>query len=230
MEETAVSEATTTPAPEAEPEAPNLIGVPSNANLDAFLDAVRKGKLTDDEARKQLTFFGARAAAGILEAQAFNGGLRVPLPKPGALPDWAPIPAKGVVQPKGRPMYTLRFPSVWTALPSKGVRMPDHDGLWRWCVVWELTDTEELAALQRGQGNSQRNVSELAKQMIRVVDGHPANWAAAREAHDSPEQWWTEIGKKCQGMMLAIYNQLHTLGAAEMSLFFTSFIEGKYTG
>lgn len=134
-------------------------------------------------------------------------------------PAWAPMPA-GVKAPAGAQVMFVRFRAEWTATPSKGERS---------CICWPLTDHEEGIALMRCKGSSERAINELAKQMLRVVDGHVVDWSG----EDSPgnvDEWWNEIGAKCRQLLVRMYTQMHVLDEAERADFFENCIELRTAG
>jgi hypothetical protein len=141
-------------------------------------------------------------------------------PKTGGVPAWAKLP-KGFKFPRGiRPIF-VRFKAAWTRAPHKGDRS---------CILWELTDVEEYAAAQRATGQPWRSSHEFAKQMLRVIDGHPAEWGTAEEVDGGVDAFWREIGPKCRSMLVAIYAKTHAMEAAERVDFFMSCIEVRPAG
>lgn len=134
-----------------------------------------------------------------------------PDPSADALPPWAKIP-KGFTFPRGtQPIFVL-FKSKWTAAPFK------HD---RTAILWELTDLDELEAYKRAGGVQPRAVQELAKAMIRSIDGHVVDWSGD-PGPGSIDAFWREIGAKCRDRLTQIYVQRHSMDAQERADFFTS--------
>ncbi len=141
-------------------------------------------------------------------------------PKPGGRPVWAkPLP-KGFAFPRGVHPIFLRFRAEWTTAPEKGER---H------CVVWELTDIEELAAAQRAMGQPGRSAQELAKQTIRIVDGHQADWSG-NDDPGSIDNFWREIGPKCRQMLVVVYSRTHVMSEAERVDFLLNCIAARALG
>src|SRR5690349_16295040 len=110
-----------------------------------------------------------------------------PAPKPvlpetttGGAPYWAIVP-QGLVVPKGRAIFFVRFPSPWTDTPHDGIEgaITDEDAagfvaqgvavprLWRQACFWALSIGDQKLALQRANGDQNRFNTELTKQMIR---------------------------------------------------------------
>jgi hypothetical protein len=128
-----------------------------------------------------------------------------------AVPDWAVIPP-GLKMPPGRQIYFVRFRAGWTDRPSKGERQ---------CILWNLTESEEKHALRRTRGDALRAADELAKQMVRAIDGKPADWTGAGGA-GSVQTFWDEIGGKCRQLLKGHYAKTHMLDTAETADFFAS--------
>ncbi len=131
--------------------------------------------------------------------------------EPGAaLPDWVDIPADMNI-PEGVQVGLLRFKASWTMVAGSGDRT---------CVVWPLTDLDERLAHQRCKDNWNAAASELAKQMIRIVDGVKVNHGAKRGKAGNIDDFWREIGPKCRTLVTRYWRKTHTMDAAEASYFF----------
>jgi len=133
-----------------------------------------------------------------------------PLPDAGeGLPPWAKVPADTAERPWKFPrnvqVIAIRFPARLTRAPEKGDRT---------CLLWEISDGEERVALMRAVKDPNRAQTELAKQMIRAVDEHPADWSGL-SSPGSVEVFWREIGAKCRTLIVHVYNQLHLMTQAE---------------
>jgi hypothetical protein len=162
------------------------------------------------------------------------------------MPEWA----RGLVPPElkipmGKKLTFLRFPSDWTDAPERGVpslfrkKMITNDEgkltevkelekpeerLCRVLVMWPINLAEErLAAGKAGDGSAGRLQHELAKMMLRAVDGmvvdRGGNWAKD-DTLISCDQVWSDLGPKCRPMVIAHYNKLHRLGDADLADFF----------
>lgn len=129
------------------------------------------------------------------------------------VPDWAIVPP-GLKMPPGRQVYFVRFRAAWTDRPSKGERQ---------CILWNLTESEEKHALRRTRGDALRAADELAKQMIRVIDGKPADWTG-KDPGSAVGTFWDEIGGKCRQLLKSHYAKTHMLDTAETADFFGSCI------
>lgn len=127
----------------------------------------------------------------------------------GGTPDWCPIPS-GLKIPPGRQIGFMLFRASWTDAPQKGDRT---------CVLWSLSEAEEKMAYTRARGDALRSIGELAKQMIRVVDGQRADWTLGVGA-GNVDRFWDDIGRKCCQMIQNYYLKTHTLSQEEQQDFF----------
>lgn len=133
-----------------------------------------------------------------------------PLPDAsGGMPPWAKVPASTPERPWAFPRHVQVIPVLFRAHLT---RAPDKGD--RTALLWEISDGEERVALMRAQKDPNRAQVELAKQMIRSVDGHPADWSGL-DTPGSVEVFWREIGAKYRTMIVHLYNQLHVMTAAE---------------
>lgn len=155
------------------------------------------------------------------EAAAKKNAIYAPLPaaRPGGAPPWVKIP-EGFKFPRGRQVAFIRFRAAWTDTPDKGERQ---------CILWALTDADEKVALSRAMGDVNRAANELAKQMVRGIDGYVADWSG-NEGSGNIDRWWTEIGGRCRGMLVRIFTQLHVLNDEERKDFFESCIVLRTAG
>lgn len=137
------------------------------------------------------------------------------------LPEWATMP-EGLKVPPGRQVHALRFRSEWTDVPGKGDR---H------CIVWNLSDAEERIALKRSGGGDEpvSMATELAKQMIRAIDGHKADWSGVA-GPGNIDVFWREIGSKCRQLVVRWYTQTHMLSDAERADFFENCVASRTAG
>lgn len=130
-------------------------------------------------------------------------------PEPGNWPVWCPPLPPGMKIPKGRMAFPMMFREEWTDARWKGPRT---------CVVWSLTPGDEKLAYARARGDAARGATELAKQMIRCIDGLPAS--DVRGEPGSVDEFWTEIGGKCRQNLVRWYVQTHVLNDKEQDDFF----------
>lgn len=166
---------------------------------------------TEEDAQKFLD--SARKAAGIADFPT----------EPTAedsIPEWATVPAN-LSPPPGVTMGFLRFKAEWTRVPSKGDRV---------CIVWSLTDLDERLAFSRVRDNFQTAVNEMAKQMIRAVDGVKVDWNAKSGEPGNLEDFWRDIGPKCRSKVVQYYNRTHMMTAAETADFLESCVVVRTVG
>jgi hypothetical protein len=123
-----------------------------------------------------------------------------------ALPGWAAaaIPADLEV-PAGRTLVVMRFRTEWTDRKDKGDRT---------CVLWNLSVGDEKLANQRGGDNVFVNTMEMAKQMVRAIDGLRVDFTGKVPAAQL-DPWWDEIGKKCRGLIINHFIRAHSLTTSE---------------
>lgn len=130
-------------------------------------------------------------------------------PDPDALPEWAKVPS-GLALPPGKQIGFMMFKAEWTDRPHGGDRV---------IVMWGLTVADERLARAATRGDSTRSYEELAKRMIRSVDGHRADWTG-KQGPGSINRFWDEVGPKCRPLIINAYLKTHSLGAEETADFF----------
>lgn len=142
--------------------------------------------------------------------------LPLPEPDPGNRPPkWWPsnmLPKKGYRFPRGYDVMFLRIKAEWTSAKHKGDR---------YLILWEHADADEKFAYSRAMGDGNRTVGELAKQMVRFVDGHEADWSG-EFGPGNIDTLWREVGAKGRNMLIRMHTQLHVLDKAEMQDFFAN--------
>jgi hypothetical protein len=147
------------------------------------------------------------------------------------VPDQFPLP-KGMEFPEGWQVWFLHFDSRDTNTPKKGApwvdpatgepRCDPETGkvlLFRFCVLWNLSYTDEKRALRRAAGGALNVIEECSMAMIRSVDGHVADWLHDK-GKDSTQQWWSEVGGKARHVIKSIYLRTHTMAPEESLRFF----------
>lgn len=174
-------------------------------NLD---DLIAQTEVTPEEAAE----LAGQAAAPPLEPDPEDEPSAEQVEAAQQIPEWAIVPATLKVPPD-RDFAILRFRAKWTHRPSKGDRQ---------CILWSLSDLDERTALKRARGDSSRGLPELAKQMIRLIDGEPAEWTMGRASKNSVDKFWDEIGPKCRKILTNHYLQTHGLDPKEVADFFTN--------
>lgn len=167
----------------------------------------------------------------------------IPAPARGGAPVWANLPPNFKF-PRGKTLMFLKFRADWTDTPLKGDPIIDQNGdvvtetkhvngeevttpiLWRQCVVWPLNVGDKKLALGRGMGDVYRTQEELARQMIRVADGEAVDWSGA----GSFDIWWEDLGEKCRGLLIRIYNRLHVMDVEATTDFLQNCVEVRTSG
>lgn len=212
-------------------EAPAATTQPAASLVEEILIKVKNGDIELADAAKGVGELIAQgAAATIAIALDYMRTGKPPLEE--APPAWVSLPS-GIIVPKGRPVQYIRFKSTWTDVPKKGAPHADRpDTLWRWCVLWPLTDSEEVTALQRCPSNSKAVDIQrvLTQQMIRVIDGHKVDWSGTSNEEANIEVWWNEIGSRCRGMLKNEYMKSSSLSQAETIDFFANCVEARIGG
>jgi hypothetical protein len=130
---------------------------------------------------------------------------------PDAIPGWVTFPPQ-FKMPAGKSIAFMQFRAAWTDRPEKGDRQ---------CILWPLSDADEKLALKRTRGESARTLSELAKQMIKAIDGVKADWTG-KAGPGNVERFWDEVGSKCRQQIQNFYLKTHSLTAEEQADFFLS--------
>ena len=127
-------------------------------------------------------------------------------------PKWAIIP-KGLVFPKGRTIYFVRFPADMTDTPADGERQ---------CIMWNLNMADEDLALARARGSQLRVNRELTMAMIRAVDGVQSDWTQSlANSAGSVRIWMNKIGARCRLQLQNIYMRTHGVDEDMRKRFFT---------
>lgn len=152
----------------------------------------------------------------------------VPEARQGGAPPWVKIP-EGMKFPRGRQVLFLRFRSRWTDTPWIGEEIAGEEGKWRQCICWSISVGDKKLALQRAQADPNRLADELAKQMIRAVDGSVVRWDGV-PGEGNIEQWWTHMGERVRTLISKIFLQLHTMKKEETRDFFENCIAVRSTG
>ena len=138
-------------------------------------------------------------------------------------PEWFRWPAGYEVPPmrRGARMCFFRFPvDMVECLPQRE----------RQCAVMTLTPKEEKLARARAPGDTAgyETTAELAKQMLRIIDGVPADFfhAGPGNAH----RFWNEIGPLARAVLTNYYLQTHVLGREKRDAFLASCMEVRSVG
>lgn len=128
-----------------------------------------------------------------------------------AMPDWVSIP-DGMKLPEGRQVAFMLFRGEWTDEPKRGDRQ---------CILWNLTEADEKIAIKRTRGEPLRTIEEMAKQMIRSVDGVKADWTG-KLGPGNVSAFWSQIGSRCRTLIKNHYLKTHSLNAEQQADFFSN--------
>ncbi len=161
---------------------------------------------------------------GVAEEPGATPVFRIPEAKPngtpGAIPTWAAGKIPKMRLPRGVDVLVIRIPAKWTPLRQKGDRI---------LVLWELSEGDEKMAFGRGQGDAVRATSELAKQCIRSVDGHAADWSGDQAHPGCVDRVWREIGAKGRNHLIRLSSQLNHPSTEQVRDFFENCIAAVST-
>jgi hypothetical protein len=180
---------------------------------------------TDEAARQELGFDLEE-----IDDQGGDGAVAATADVSGA-PEWALVP-QSLIMPAGWVVWFLKIPSKDTNAPRKGSLLaPPHDDgqLYRQCILWNLTEADEKRASRRAAGNAHRIIDEMAKAMIRVIDGQIASFQVTA-GPTSVGAWWDEIGGKYRHVLKSIYLRTHTLDEKENTNFFLHCVAPRTVG
>ena len=148
-------------------------------------------------------------------------GLSIPKVSSRRPPTWAKIP-KDMKFPRGIQVLFIRIRADLTMYPGRGDRQ---------VILWALTDGDEKLAVGRSMANAARASQELAKQMIRAIDGERINWTGdPSQPGADVDQFWHQIGPKGRNLLQRLFNQLHAMNEDELVDFFENCIGVVSTG
>jgi hypothetical protein len=164
--------------------------------------------------------------------------LDLPETQTGGAPPWVLIP-KGMKFPKGRQVLFIRIPGKWTDAPKMGKPLPVEDdesllmngtgGPWRQAILWSLSVGDEKLAMQRALGDGNRLAPELAKQMIRAIDGAVADWSGM-PGDGQVEVFWDQIGSRGRMLLNQLFSRLHVLPGEDQKRFIESCVAVRSAG
>ena len=137
-----------------------------------------------------------------------------------APPDWAKIPEQNFKMPEGWVVFFIRFRASWTNTPKRGDRT---------CILWNLSEADEKLAAKAARGDGLRLIEEMAKRMVRAIDGERADWSGA-PGPANVNQFWSEIGGKCRYMLKSMYLKNHTMSPEDSLDFFEHCVTSRSAG
>jgi hypothetical protein len=148
-----------------------------------------------------------------------RAGVRFELPDASGVPDWVIVPP-GMKLPRSKQVVFLRFRPGMTDTPAKGERQ---------AIVWSNNLGDQRLAIMRADKDPNVMPEQLAKQMIRVVDGKPVDWTGEAGAANI-DAWWEEIGPKCRSVIDRLFVQLHVASQDELKDFFENCVAVRGVG
>lgn len=123
--------------------------------------------------------------------------------------------------PKGIDVLFVTIPGSCTMYPHKGDRQ---------VIIWSLTDGDEKLAYGRSTSTT-RAPSELAKQMVRAIDGEVTNWTGdPGQPGADIDRFWHEIGPKGRDLLHRLNVQINGMNREELTHFFEHCIAVRNMG
>jgi hypothetical protein len=146
---------------------------------------------------------------------------RVDLPDAtdGGIPDWVLVPP-GLKIPRNKQVMYLRFRPTMTDTPAKGERQ---------AIIWSNNLGDQKLAIMRSDKDPNKMAEQMAKQMIRAVDGAVADWTG-EPGVGNIDIWWDAIGPKCRSILDRLFVQLHVAKQEEMADFFENCVAVRLAG
>lgn len=144
----------------------------------------------------------------------------IPKATEGGVPEWFGKLPPELKFPRGRQAIFLRFRATLTDTPWKGERQ---------VVLWPISVGDKKLAIQRSQGDANRFADEIAKQMIRAIDGHMVDWTG-NPGPGNVDVFWEDVGERGRTMLQRMFTQLHIPTRDEMVDFFENCIAVRSTG
>lgn len=136
-----------------------------------------------------------------------------------AIPSWVKLP-RDMKLPKHRQVFYIRFRAAMTDTPDAGERQ---------CIVWSNNIGDQKLAIMRSDGDPNKLPEQLAKQMIRSVDGAIADWTG-EPGVGNIDVWWDAIGPKCRSILDRLFVQLHVAKPDELVDFFENCVVVRHSG
>jgi hypothetical protein len=146
---------------------------------------------------------------------------RVDLPPAtsGGVPEWVIVPP-GLKIPRNKQVVYLRFRADMTDTPSRGERQ---------AIIWSNNLGDQKLAIMRSDRDPNKMAEQMAKQMVRSVDGNVADWTGEPGAGNI-DMWWDAIGPKCRSILDRLFVQLHVATQEELTDFFESCVAVRLAG
>lgn len=129
-------------------------------------------------------------------------------------PEWAIIPPDLVI-PKGVEVAFMRIPIVRDRMGEGDNAVTPEMQI----IIWELgVRDERFARARASMPGGERIVEEMAKQMIRCIDGKVVSWGNPLMV----ESAWEKMGAKYRNLLGAWYMKAHQLDDEERLDFFAN--------
>lgn len=173
-----------------------------------FKDAVVASRMTAEEAAQAEQEVDEEVQLGDVPDDSPLGKEAANPQDESAIPAWSRMPANLAIPPHKQVGFML-FKKEWTGRPDLG----DRD-----IIFWNLSVADEKLAKQAARGGDA--LPELAKRMIRSIDGHKTDWTKGKNAVGSVDRFWEEIGGKCRPLIINSYWKMHSLEVEETAEFF----------
>lgn len=135
------------------------------------------------------------------------------------LPEWVKVPPD-LGFPPGKQVSFLRFRSDWCDMPKDGDQQ---------VIFWNLRASEETRGVARARGDANRLFVELAKETIRSINGHKADWSG-RPGPGNVQAWWENVGSKVRRIVQTYYMKTHQLSGEEIADFFSNCVAVRSAG
>lgn len=136
-----------------------------------------------------------------------------------SIPQWAIRPPDLQI-PRYKKVFYLRFRADMTDTPSKGERQ---------AIIWSNNLADQKLAVMRSNKDPNQMAEQMAKQMIRAVDGHVADWTGELGAGNI-DIWWDAIGPKCRSILDRLFVQMHVATKEDLADFFENCVEVRLQG
>jgi hypothetical protein len=142
-----------------------------------------------------------------------------PDPSDAPIPEWVRVPNDFRI-PRTKQVFYIRFRAGMTDKPNKGERQ---------CIIWSNNLGDQKLAIGRADRDPNKMSEQMAKQMVRAIDGVPADWTG-EPGKGNIDVWWDEIGPKCRSILDRLFIQLHVANPDEVKDFFENCVAVRGVG
>jgi hypothetical protein len=158
-------------------------------------------------------------AEPVVEANSQVAKIDLPDATDGAVPAWVKVPPDLKI-PRNKQVIYLRFRADMTDTPAKGERQ---------AIIWSNNLGDQKLAIMRSDRDPNKMAEQMAKQMIRSVDGVAADWTG-EPGIGNIDVWWDAIGPKCRSILDRLFVQLHVAKQTELTDFFENCVAVRLAG